>query len=208
MSLFVRRALGTITALVLVACSGSEVASGPDPEPTAEQTSTIEPDPAGTTPPTSPKPAPTKTAPKTYNKLAGGPTVRVFPPGDDAYEAVASVTRCREMFDKTEAWPRAADDDSDGIGVSEADYLTYHGAAAACLGRWETARADAAALNDLPSEPGDCSTDPDCCARLEVQAWTQGLLDGQQQDPAYEPVFVDNPNNSDCPTGPSPQETN
>lgn len=201
MSLLVRRTVAVIATLVLAACSGSEVATGPDPDPTTEPTSTAQPDPAETTPPASPTPAPTKTAPKTYNKLAGGPTVRVFPPGDDAYEAVASVTRCREMFDKTEAWPRASEEGSDGIGVSEADYLTYHGAAAACLGRWEIARADTAALDELPSEPAGCSTDPDCCARLEIQAWTEGLLAEQQRDPGYKPVFVDNPNNSDCPTG-------
>jgi len=102
------------------------------------------------------------------------------------------------MFQTASFWPRESDD-PEVNAVSDEDFYAYRAGTAACTGQWDVARADLRAFRAIPPESG-CASDEECCARMEVAAWVEGLLRIQDEDPGYVPIFEENPESSTCPT--------
>jgi hypothetical protein len=153
----------------------------------------------GTTQKTPPTEKPKKRKVMQYPK--GGPKGPVVPPGDDAYEWLATG-RCQKILDRMDAW-KDGEDGQDPVG--EIDIWLYEGAASACLSRWDVAIDDFNKLrrkyrDDLRSdEPVTCEKE-DCprCRRI-VFEWLSMMIDAHRADPDAELFLERDTGPSACP---------
>jgi hypothetical protein len=177
-------------ALLAVACGGgsSEPTSSEAP---LETSSTMAPGP------TVPRPDQSGGGRLNVALPAGGPIDNVVPPGTNAYRLLTSGN-CDQLLREIETtW----------VGrVDNSEFYLYRGAARACKGLWDGARADRNALG-RPSYGNSCPEDPEAedeCPRCRtaVLRWLDSVLAARAKDPSYSPVFVPASRSASvCPTG-------
>jgi hypothetical protein len=116
----------------------------------------------------------------------GGPPDPVFPPGDRAYELLASG-QCSTLLTKVQAW-----DNRVVAQEGEDTVLVYRAAASACLLHWGDADRDMGALQQHNPDFGGS------CPRQQVYRWVTALVAAHRQDPSFNPVFVAAAQRSPC----------
>lgn len=172
------------TALV-AACAGGG-GKKVDVAASGATTTAVVPDPGGTdqtAPPT------TKVKVRQVRFPAGGIVDQVVPPGDDAYGILAR-RQCAELEKTANGWRNQ--------GVDPVNINLYHGAAAACLFKFDVARADLARL------PADLAANPDVCtdktrARRIVFEFLKTMVALHDADPSLTFQFVNSPPPAPCP---------
>lgn len=192
-----------VTALVLSACGGGGGDGGGGEQSAATVTSTatstantsnVATTDTSTVATTDASPGRQRDRPR-IERPSGTPLGTVFPPGDPAYQLLATG-QCEELLRLIGRW-RGRDDGND---VNEDAFFLYRAAAHACLGRWAEAQRDFDRLQALrPRFDGDCSSS-NCerCMRA-VLDWLRPLLDARRREPSIEPVFVRGTGRSPCP---------
>ena len=123
-----------------------------------------------------------------------GPVDVVFPSDEDAYRLLADG-RCDELRDEVATWG------ADVVEFHGQDTIElYRTAAHVCLREWDAALE---AFDRIRGPPDALEN----CARAEVFAWLQRLVEARRADPSFEPQLVPSTGASACPVEPTDDAT-